>query len=376
MSESAPRTPRYLVTLAAYVIARTIAAVAGLARRCVPTRTATAPKRLLCIEAGRSGWQLIEFEELYESACEYLAPECVAKVTITSRKTYITEVHRALRSLRPSHYFYDPRTGRQGTLAASRDSMLLCGLFRWYRVTPIALLTDAHRRRWRMQCAVVTAASGLTLTLVAPTLIRRRFPHRRLIGPVLMPLSLSRLDWLRQQNAKAPSREICTVLFSGSMYEPRRTKVTALQATLSDLGVPLTLSTRDVGGTRTPNDEYWAKLLEADILFTTADVNVVRGDDRMEHLHLIYKYTEALAAGCLLVAPEVDGLGRWVSAGRDYVSYLTIDEAAHLITDFWADPQKRVEFAEQGSSTFRHLVESRSYWTSIDVALGPEGMIG
>lgn len=364
------------MTLAAYLIARAIAGVVGLARLCIPARTASGVDVRLCIEAGEFGWQLIEFEELYQSACEYLGPDAVAKVAISSRKTYLAEAHRALRTLRPSHYFYDPRTGPQGGLAAITNSILLCGLLRWHRVTPIALLTDAHRRRWRLQCALVTAATGLTMAPVAPAVIRKRFPHRRLIGPVLMPLSLARLDWLRQQKDQAPSGDACRVLFSGSMYEPRRTRVMALQAALSDLGVPLTLSTRGVGGPRTPNDQYWMELVEAGILYSTADIRVVRGDDRMDHLHLLYKYTEALAAGCLLVAPEVEGLSRWIRAGRDYLSYRTIDEAARLIAEYWADPEKRIALAEQGSRTFRHLVESRSYWTSIDTALGAEAMIG
>lgn len=275
------------MTLGAYLIARAIAGVVGLARLCIPTRTASGVDVRLCIEAGQFGWKLIEFEELYQAACEYLGPDSVVKVTIASRKTYLAEAHRALKSLRPSHYFYDPRTGPQGGLAAITNSMIICGLFRWYGVTPIALLTDYHRRRWRMQCAVVTAASGLTEALSAPQRVRTWFPHRRLIGPVLMPLSLARLDWLRQQKDQAPTRDACRVLFSGSMYEPRRTKVMALQAALSELGVPLILSTRGVGGPRTPNDEYWIDLLEADILFTTADINVVRGDDRMNHYHLL-----------------------------------------------------------------------------------------
>lgn len=376
MFQSAPRTPRYLLTLGAYLLARGIAAVVGFVRFCIPTRRAPEPRTLLCIEAGEVGWQLIEFEELYQSACEYLGDDKVCRVTIASRKTYLREVHEALRTLRPSHYFYDPRTGRQGNIAALANSLVVCGLLRWYRVTPIALLTDSHRRRWRMQCAVVTACSGLTMAPVAPTRVRKRFPHRRLIGPVLMPLSRERLDWLQLRRTQAPAQGQCRVLFSGSLYEPRRTKVLALEAALRRRGIPMILSTRDIGGTRTPNEDYWNELIETDILFTNADINVVPGDDRMEHLHLLYKYTEALAAGCLLVAPEVDGLDRWVVAGRDYVSYRTVDEAASLIAEYWADSPRRHAIAEQGSRTFRHIVESRSYWASIDTALGPEGMIG
>ena len=42
----------------------------------------------ICMEAGARGWELIEFKELYASACEYLDSERIHKIVINRDEDY------------------------------------------------------------------------------------------------------------------------------------------------------------------------------------------------------------------------------------------------------------------------------------------------
>lgn len=326
----------------------------------------------LCLEAGEGGWQIIEYKELYLSAQEYLKPQSLTKLVIDRERPYLYQVAHALNIENPTHYAYSPRTGSQALGGGLLEAFGILLLMTIHRVTPIVFLTDLPVRLWRAQSAVVTAFSGVVVTLMPPALTTPIFPHSRMIGPYLMPFSrktLSLLDQIQEKNKRAGVPRAPSPVFIGSLYEPRTTKLELIRKYLSDRDIRFEIRGRIIGETRKSDDEYWGQLLNAAIVVTTADQIELPTSDWKWIPHFIYRYTEALACGTLLIAPQIISIERYFVSGEHYVGFQDIDDAVQKIDYFYHHPEKRERVAAAGRTRVRALVESNSFWTGIDIAL-------
>jgi hypothetical protein len=354
------------------------AATHRLVRACSPRRRDAAGNRrvpMLCVEAGPQGWAIIELREIAESAAEYLGEANVRRVVVPSRDVYLDTVRAAMADGRATHYLYDARTGSQDGLRALWEAFCVGLMAARYDIVPLGWLTDLPIRRWRLQVAIATAGCGLTITLMAAAQVARVFPHRRLSGPVMMPLSERTLRALEARRAAVRGGGKPRAIFTGSLYEPRTTTLFAIRDALQARGLDLELLTRDLGAARVPNDVYWERLADADIVVTTADQVFGDGIDETGLPHLIYRYTEALAAGALLIAPAVPAIERYFSPGEHFVSFDDTDHAVDLIAHYLADGDARRAIASRGYERVQHLVRARTCWTSIDAALGINALI-
>jgi hypothetical protein len=324
----------------------------------------------LCIEAGIKGWEIIEFKEIYSSACEYLSVERVYKLKIESTQDYVKQVHRAINDYRPTHYCYSPRTGSQQWLKGLWQSFRLALLFTSKQITPIVILSDLPIRSWRAQAAVITAISGVVVTLMSPRQVHFIFPHKRLIGPSLMPFSQATLAWLDHLPRTQPDNNPPRAIFTGSLYEPRTSLLSAIKVGLEARGLTLDIQGRQLGSPRVSDEEYWLRLANADIVVTTADQMIQPGADWTWVPHLLYRYLEVVACGTLLVAPEVPGIGRFFTSGEHFVSFKKPEDAIDAIEYYLNHPVERGKIAKQGYARARALIESRIFWLTIDVTLG------
>lgn len=344
-------------------------ALVDIARLLSGRRAEDRRRLLLAIESGIRGWKLIEYEELHRSACDYLGETHVKKVVVDDRSAYIANLRKSMKELHPTHYFYDPRTGRQEPWLGLWDSLQVAIVFRWYGVTPIAWLTDLPIRAWRRQCIVVTARSGVIVALMSARRMAAFIPHRRVVGPSLMAISQERLHFLdlvsREREWQSGS-----ALFTGSLYEPRTSILAEIQGYLDKSGRSIQIQARSLNGERDPNDQYWSRLARAVVLLTTADQVSGKGIDHVGLLHLIFRYSEALAAGALLVAPEVPGIRRYFVPDVHFASYRTPKEAAEKIALYLDHPEMAEALASEGRARMSALIKSYCYWTTIDSALG------
>jgi hypothetical protein len=328
----------------------------------------------LCIEAGKPGWNSIEFKELYSSACEFLGPDQVHKVVINKEENYLLQITKALDTIRPTHYVFDPRSGSQEWGLGLWQAFRLSFLFASRGIIPIALLADYPVRQWRTKTAVVTARRGLTVAFMPPRCVRSSFPHSRLIGPSLMPLSEETLTALNNTFDKRVEPLPPCAVFAGSLYEPRATILKAIKAGLIERGFDLDMRGRDPGAPRSPDSDYWARLINAPIVVTTADHAEAQGADPMTIRHLVYRYIEATACGTLLVAPAVPCIERYFTPGRHFVAFESVADAVDVIEYYLQNPEERARIANQGRQRAHALVRARTYWTSIDVALGKDSL--
>lgn len=328
------------------------------------SRAQRSDRPMICIEAGRRGWDLIEYQEVWRSAIEFFGADAVIKHEVVDRRRYVRECHAVVRATRPQLYWVDPRSGAQEPVRALFQTVAVALILAWYGVTPIAWLADGPNRVWRLQAEILTTRAGTCLVFMHPRLGGIRFAHRRIHGPCIFPLSLATL---RRLQAKRPGERVGTdpvVAFVGSLYEPRRSRLFELRDSLARRGIDLRLIAPEVTGQRLTNEEYWDVLLETDILVTTADHVESNGHDSVRQPHFVFRYSEALAAGSALVAPCVRGTEHLVRADRDYLAFESLADAADRIAELCSNATRRAEVARSGQQSVSRLVEDGWFWRS------------
>lgn len=330
----------------------------------------------LCIEAGVRGWESIEFKELFQSACEYLPPENVHRLIVKSDKDYFTQISEILRTKQITHYLYDPRTDNSDITVwrALWRSFRVAILLNKKGVVPIVFLTDLAVRAWRTQAAIVSARKGIVVSFMSPRRIGAIFPHSRLLGPSLMPFSVSTLHKLNCLIEQRPKNMVPTVIFTGSLYEPRTTKLEKIRIGLAELGLVFEVKGRVMGTARATDVEYWSRLCNADIVVTTSDQCIQKVSDWTEVPHLIYRYLEVLASGALLVAQDVPSVRRYFIPGIHFASFDSPENAIEVIAQYLRDEAERLKIARQGKERADALILSRCFWMGVDSLLVNDGI--
>jgi len=323
----------------------------------------------ICIEAGEGGWESIEFKELYKSACEYVGADQVVRFVVKRDVDYLEQLASLLRTHRVSHYLYDPRTGSQHWWHGLWQSLGVATLLQYRKVTPVVLLTDLSIRIWRAQASVVTARKGLVVSFMSPRVVHPIFPHSRLIGPCLMPFSMQTRDSLDSLISSRQGNAIPQAIFTGSLYEPRTSILKEIESGVKAQGGHFECLGRIIGTTRVADEEYWKRLVNADIVFTTSMQMIQSGTDWVHIPHLLYRYLEVITSGSLLVAQEVPAVRRFFIPGVHYIAYTNSQDAIDKIIFYLKNKKDRETIAIQGKKRADSLLNSRFFWLSIDTCL-------
>jgi hypothetical protein len=323
-------------------------------------------KTNLILSAGARGWESLEFKELYLSACEYLGSDKVYKHIVVDSEKYYEVVKQTLKYIKCTHFMYDPRTGNQGLIKGTWDAIKISYLLVRYNITPIILSTDLSIRAWRIKSSLVSVISGIVICFVSPQKIHPIFPHRRLYGPFLMPLSVNTFKSLSLLKTTSNNNSKKQAIFIGSLYEPRTTMLNQIKEGLIKKGFDLDIRGRVLGGPRKPDSEYWATMVNSDIVFTTADQISLPEIDWSWVQNLVYRYIEVLASGSLLIAPEVPGVDRYFKAGEHFISFTNVEDAINKIAYYLENKKERDLVAFHGNVRAKSLIESRIFWTLID----------
>lgn len=324
----------------------------------------------LCLESGIKGWELIEYKEILSSAIEYLGSDSVNKVTINRELPYFQQVASAVRQFKPTHYVYDARTGDQDWLKGLIQAFRISILFQLHGVVPICTLTDLPVRSWRAQAAVVSAKRGVVVSLMSPKDIDSIFPHQRLVGPVTMPFSTKTLSYI--DTLVVDKKQFSTgnsLIFTGSLYEPRTAILNEICLGLANRGITLEMKGRELGSKKFSDEEYWSRLVNATMVITTANQISSDKTDWAWLPHLIYRYLEVPAAGAVLIAQEVPSLRRFFVPDIHYISYKNPNDAIKKIEYYWDKPEEITRIAREGNKKARSIIESNFYWISVDVGL-------
>lgn len=352
------------------------ALVAALVRiRYIGTKsTSKSFQSCIAIEAGERGWESIEFKEQYQSACEYVGTEWVIRLVVKPELDYVKQVAALLRANSITHYLYDPRTGSQQWGQALWQSFCVATLLLRYRVIPIVLLTDLAVRRWRAQAALVSVWQGLVITFMSARVVSPIFPHKRLLGPSLMPFSRQTGDMLTEFIRSRRPNRVPRAIFTGSLYEPRTSILGAIEEGVKAQGGSFECLGRIIGTARVTDQEYWLRLVNADIVFTTSVQMHQDGTDWTHIPHFLYRYLEVLASGSLLIAEDVPAVRRFFTPGIHFVSYENVEDGIDKIMKYLSDAELRNKISQEGKKQAQALLNARAFWMMIDGALGTESI--
>lgn len=364
----------YLYYYAARIIIRFYSWVPGFYRH--HSLNSFEPK--VGIEAGPQGWQSIELKELYQSACEYFGNQSVARFVIDRTAPYPPQLEKFISDNRITHFLYDPRAGRseseQNYFKAWKDSFAVLIILSRYQVVPIGYLTDISVRLWRCQVSVVTSLRGVVVTFMHPRPARPMFPHRRILGPSLMPFSLQTLQYLETQKASLThAQQIENVVrFTGSLYEPRTTFLNQFKEIMGDLA---DIRGRALGSKRQTDETYWMWICSASIIITTAEQIHQPGADLRHIPQLVYRCLEVLAADTLLLAPIVPGIERYFVPEKEFAAFSNLEEACSKARYYLEHPSEARVIASAGHAKAKVLIACHVFWLQIDSVLGEDGFL-
>lgn len=321
---------------------------------------------MVCIESGAIGFTLIDVQEVERTAVEHYGRDRVARVIVEDRNRYLRNAREALSRTRPKFYWVDPRSSSQHFIRGPLQSAGLAILLAWHDVAPIVWLTDVPHRRWRLQAEILSSGSGVGFVLESPANSSVQLAHSNFLGPMPMPISGATLKMLEGLASGEPADRAArqpTAVFVGSLYEPRTTTMGTISEELSRRGHRLEVHARALGGTRISDLEYWSRLANAAVVFTTAaQVTAPRGIDTTDSPHLVYRYTEALAAGTALVAPRVPYSEHVFAPGIHYAAYETEEEAVELLDSLLNDVTRREAMGKAGRKRVKELSSASSVW--------------
>ena len=319
------------------------------------------------IESGRVGWTQVFFEELEGSAVDYFGKQAVHRAVIDRDKPYWPQFREWVDRLAPTHVVLDVRTPPQSWMGSLIEAFRVSWLVHRRGIYPIVIMTDAFYRRQRWHAAVLSAWQGTVVTFAARKIVRPLFPHSRVRGALIMPISQGRIEQLAAKrtadNARTGAQ--CEIAFVGNIYPPRSTFLEALAEELDMQGLKLTV--HGDKGNRS-NEEYWRVLADADIIVTTT----MQGPDR-NYIdwnwirQAVHRYSETFAAGTAVVGAPVDGGFPPFVPGKDYLEFGSVRDAARAIRQLADDPGERSRIAGSGGQTYRQEIDSGSFWR---IALG------
>lgn len=355
------------------VVVRLLASmIYPIARLTRAPQSAPRMARRLLIAAGVRGWKLIEYQEIASSASEYLGANNVSRLSFSGIRPMLEEFHEAIQSLRPSHYYFDPRSGSQRFLKAVWEAVVIGIVLERNRIIPICVVADFPEKRWRLQAAIVSAGQGVVVSYMAADIVRGLFPHPRLIGPMPFPLSVKTLRRLkRNRSVGNPDwhhlRE--KVVFVGMLYEPRKTVIEGIQRELAKRRIPMEIIGRMSDGTRIPVSDYWFILSNARLVVSTSSHIAGSGSEFLRHNHFVYKFIEVTAANTALAIEPVAFSSHLLTPDVDYLAYSSVAEAVEKIASVWSRPKALAEIARNGASRAASLIENHYYWSEVFRAL-------
>ena len=319
------------------------------------------------IESGRIGWTQVFFEELAGSAQDYFGNQAVHRAVIDRDKPYWPQFRECVDRLAPTHVVLDVRTPPQSWKGSLTEALRVSWQLHRRGIYPIVIMTDAFYRRQRWHAAILTAWQGMVLTFAARKIVRPLFPHSRIRGALIMPISQMRIEQLAAERTAVNTRTggQCEIVFVGNIYPPRSTFLEALAEELDVHGLKLTV--HGDKGNRS-NEEYWQVLANADIIVTTT----MQGPDR-NYIdwnwirQAVHRYSETFASGTAVVGAPIDGGFPPFVPGKDYREFESVRDAVRAIRELASDPAERSRIASSGSRTYRREIDSGSFWR---IALG------
>jgi hypothetical protein len=317
------------------------------------------------IESGILGWETVFLQELHESLIEQTCHASnVMAVTINREKHYLSQIIPALWRSNFSSFIFDVRTGSQSKIKGVCESMAILLVCSVRHINPIAILTDGSIRLHRYQASILTARSGQIVTFLDPRLMMPLFPHNRVLGPQVMPISRKTIDKYSQR-MKISQQDFLDLSFQGSLYPRRMVFFENLARYLQECGSEIKLNL--VPKTSGKSIDYWEKLAAQKIVITTTfqQDDGVTVYDRQHINQLVFRVSEGLALGCLVFAMKTPGVEKCFSNGADFIQFSDFEDLGDKLIYYSENINEANRIAKQGKETYLQHVDRGFFWEKI-----------
>lgn len=322
-------------------------------------------KVTIVIEAGERGWEILEYQELGSSAAEYFGQENCEKLVVFSQQAYFIAVLKKLIAVMPEYYLYDPRSSADEGVLMVLEAMLVSAMFRGAGVRVLCTLTDVPIDQWRWKCNVMAFPRGPISVLMSPRRIKKFFLGCKLVGP--QPMAISEKFFLSGTEKNKLSEPLNgEIFFLGSLYEPRRSFLQAVSDQLArDNLRPIRFIGQDLGAKKSPNCEYRSRLVEAGAVITTCSQISTKSACSVNDGHLVYRFTEAMSCGALVIGELPRGSEQVYRPNVDYLAFEDVQSCVEAIKNFYADPDRYKDVRQNGYSRAKALALSGYFWRNL-----------
>jgi hypothetical protein len=326
-------------------------------------------QEIIGIEAGTRGWDSIYFKELFTSASDYFGPEKVILIEVSDRKERMKQLRKIISGYGISYLVYDPRTNYSKPLLSMLQAFqvnLLC----WRkRVTVLVSLTDPSLRTWRLQSAIASRRTGAIFTPMDISKLGWLCWRLNISGPHFMPVSKQTfLDLESRAVASSITNDSFRKLeFRGTLYPTRSAYFNEINRELEQHRSQIRIETKQKSEFEISPSKYWSDLVSAQICITTTFQYVYTGYhvDRSEINQMVFRISEALAAGNLLFTSECPGIDKYFSPGEEIVIFSSPEELALKLIELSQNLSEANRIRTNGIRKMKSLVMTGAFWNEI-----------
>jgi hypothetical protein len=321
------------------------------------------------IEAGSRGWDSVYFEELYSSAVDYLGRDNVVRIEIIASKSRIRQLDDYLGKNKISHLVYDPRTNYSKPAKVIIEALLVNLVCYRRGVIVLAGLTDASLTSWRLQSIIATENIGKIFCLMDVSKLGWLVLGIRITGPHIMPISKATLNQMKKsaEDKSLSEEDFFDLKFRGTLYPTRVDFFDTLNQNLEFADSKIRIKIGGKSESKISSNEYWQTLAANKICITTT-FQYVFGDyhtNRTEINQMIFRISEALAAGNLLFVEHYPGISKYFTPGVDFVEFYDPTDLAAKLIYFSTNIKEAQRIRESGRMSMSKKIESSIFWAEL-----------
>ncbi len=226
-------------------------------------------------------------------------------------------------------------------------------------------LTDAAVIRWRQFSVMLSTNSGHIISILIPNHFSYSVPHNSLVGPVLMPLSKKTIN--KQSNISLSNSPLKRpkLGYFGWLYPERTNDLINLKEFSKKQNLDLRIVPKS---NSLSNEEYLGMLRDTPIVFVSiSQSNTLMRSDFLFiydwwHHHIVWKISEVLTAGSLLIVDDIPDLAELFIEGEDYFALPTFSQT-HLnkLLPKLVDQELVKRVSESGHIKYRNYIKSDSF---------------
>jgi hypothetical protein len=197
--------------------------------------------------------------------------------------------------------------------------------------------------------------------LIPPSILGKLFPHNRTFGPIFMPITFKTIDTALQSSDR-PTQLKPKIGFSGTVYPERAKYLDEIVSSSKKLDIEVNIQEKNLS---IKNEDYWKFLNDHEIIFTTTVQTNVENNlvDNLEVNQMVFRISEALSLGKILITTPVLGLDVYFKRNYDFIE---IGARDLLSVECERAINKAINLSmnrrAKDNESYLYLIENKCFW--------------